>query len=142
LKALLEQGIRPDFIVGTSVGAWNGGWLAQGASVERIEQLARVWRNVNSRTLNVIWWRAARNLVRRRPFLYEGDGMTRLIAANITRQTFKDLDIPSHAVTIDLTDGRKAVLSSRPLVPAVLASSGIPRLVPPVVLVGSQDVDG
>jgi len=39
LKALLEQGIRPDFIVGTSVGAWNGGWLAQGASVERIEQL-------------------------------------------------------------------------------------------------------
>src|ERR1700694_3826310 len=83
LKALLEHGIRPDFIVGTSVGAWNGGWVAQGASVERLEQLARVWRNVTPRALNVIWWRAARNLVRRRPSLYEGDGMTRLIAANL-----------------------------------------------------------
>jgi len=142
LKALLEQGVRPDLIVGTSVGAWNGGWLAQGASVERIEQLAQVWRDVNSRTLNVIWWRAARNLVRRRPFLYEGDGMTRLIAANITRQTFKDLDIPFHAVAIDLTDGRKAVFGSGPLAPAVLASSAIPGMFPPVIIDGHQYVDG
>jgi NTE family protein len=142
LKALLEQGIKPDFIVGTSVGAWNGGWLAQGASVERIEQLARVWRNVNSRTLNVIWWRAARNLVRRRPSLYPGDGMTRLIAANISRQTFADLDIQFHAVAIDLTEGRKAVFSSGPLAPAVLASSAIPGMFPPVLIDGRQYVDG
>lgn len=142
LKGLLEHGIRPDFIVGTSVGAWNGGWLAQGASVERIEELARIWRNVNSRTLNVIWWRAARNLVRRRPFLYEGDGMTRLIAANITRQTFADLDIAFHAVAIDLTEGRKAVFSAGPLAPAVLASSAIPGMFPPVIVDGRQYVDG
>ena len=142
LKALLEHGIRPDFIVGTSVGAWNGGWLAQGATVERLERLARVWRNVNARTLNVIWWRAARNLVRRRPFLYEPDGMTRLIAANLTRQTFADLDIPFHAVAIDLTDGKKTVFSSGPLAPAVLASSAIPGMFPPVVIDAHQYVDG
>lgn len=142
LKALLEQGIRPDFIVGTSVGAWNGGWLAQGATVERLERLARVWRNVNARTLNVIWWRAARNLVRRRPSLYEPDGMTRLITANITRQTFADLDIPFHAVAIDLTDGKKAVFSRGPLAPAVLASSAIPGMFPPVVIDSHQYVDG
>src|SRR5262249_26347136 len=28
LRALLEAGIRPDVIVGTSIGAWNGALLA------------------------------------------------------------------------------------------------------------------
>jgi NTE family protein len=142
LKALIEQGIKPDLVVGTSVGAWNGGWLAQAPTLERLEQLADVWRRVNARTLNVLWWRAARNLVRRRPFLYEGDGMSRLIASNITKHTFEDLEIPFHAVAIDLTTGTKKVFSDGPLAPAVLASSAIPGMFPPVVIDGHQYVDG
>lgn len=142
LRALLEDGIRPDLIVGTSVGAWNGGWLAQGASLERVAQLAEVWRHVTAASLNIIWWRAARNLVRRRPFLYDGSGLSRLVGNNIIKQNFEDLEIPFHAVAINLTAGTKAVFSTGPLAPAVLASSAIPGMFPPVVIDGQQYVDG
>ena len=27
LRALLEHGVRPDVVVGTSIGAWNAAWL-------------------------------------------------------------------------------------------------------------------
>jgi NTE family protein len=142
LRALLEESIRPDLIVGTSVGAWNGGWLAQAPTAEGVEQLANIWRQVNAASLNIIWWRAARNLVRRRPFLYDGSGMSRLVANHIIKQNFEDLEIPFHAIAINLTAGTKAVFNSGPLAPAVLASSAIPGMFPPVLINGEQYVDG
>ncbi|HEY5076072.1 MAG TPA: patatin-like phospholipase family protein, partial [Acidimicrobiia bacterium] len=42
LAALRERGIRPDVIVGTSVGALNGAWLA-GHPDAPIDDLAKVW---------------------------------------------------------------------------------------------------
>jgi NTE family protein len=142
LRALLEHGIKPDFIVGTSVGAWNGGYLAHEPSVEWIQGLEAIWRKVTPATLQLAWWRAARNLVRRRPSLYAGDGLSRLIAGNIRKHTFEDLAVPFYAVAIDLTAGRKAVFNSGPLAPAVLASSAIPGIFPPVEIDGHQHVDG
>ncbi len=43
LAALRERGIRPDVIVGTSVGALNGAWLA-GHPDAPIDDLAEVWK--------------------------------------------------------------------------------------------------
>jgi NTE family protein len=45
-------------------------------------------------------------------------------------------------VAIDLTAGTKAVFSHGPLAPAVLASSAIPGVFPPVTIDGHQHVDG
>ncbi len=45
-------------------------------------------------------------------------------------------------VAIDLSNGRKAVFSSGPLTPAVLASSAIPGIFPPISIDGRQHVDG
>ena len=46
--ALRERGITPDLIVGTSVGAINGSWLAGGGSVD---ELAEVWRSLRRKQL-------------------------------------------------------------------------------------------
>ena len=142
LRALLEHGIRPDFVVGVSIGAWNGAWLAHRPELEWIERLDAVWRQVSRQTLDMVWWRAARNMVRRRPSLYEGSGLARLISRHIQVHDFEDLEIPLHVVAINLTLGAKAVFSRGPLAPAVLASSAIPGIFPPVTIGEHQHVDG
>jgi NTE family protein len=42
LEVLTANGIRPDLIVGTSVGAVNGAWLANGMSTDGQAQLLSV----------------------------------------------------------------------------------------------------
>lgn len=142
LQALLEAGIKPDLIVGTSVGAWNGAWLASDPSLEWVARLGQVWRQITRASFDMVWWRAARNLVRRRPSLYDGDGIARLLARYLRVRTFEDLAVHLHVVAIDLSNGRKAVFSSGPLAPAVLASSAIPGVFPPISIDGQQYVDG
>src|SRR5215472_14914911 len=41
--ALSRAGLVPDLIVGTSVGAWNGAWLARSASEEHARGLLAMW---------------------------------------------------------------------------------------------------
>ena len=142
LRALLERNITPDLVVGVSIGAWNGAWLAHRPELDWVKRLEDVWRNVTRRTLDIVWWRAARNMVRRKPSLYEGDGLSRFVARHLQVHNFEDLAVPLHTVAIDLTMGTKAVFSHGPLAPAVLASSAIPGIFPPVVIDGRQHVDG
>ncbi len=142
LRALLEAGIRPDLVVGTSVGAWNGAWMASDPTETSLDRLAEVWRQITRASFDMVWWRAARNLVRRRPSLYDGRGIARLLARYLRVHTFEDLAVPLHVVAIDLSNGRKAVFSSGPLTPAVLASSAIPGVFPPISIDGRQHVDG
>jgi NTE family protein len=142
LRALIERGIMPDFVVGVSIGAWNGAWLAHRPDLDWVKQLEEVWRHVSRRTLDMVWWRAARNMVRRKPSLYEGTGLSRFVARHLQVHNFEDLAVPLHTVAIDLTMGTKAVFSHGPLGPAVLASSAIPGIFPPVLIDGRQHVDG
>jgi len=142
LRALIERDITPDFVVGVSIGAWNGAWLAHRPELDWVKKLEDVWRQVTRRTLDMVWWRAARNTVRRKPSLYEGDGLSRFVARHLQVHNFEDLAVPLHTVAIDLTMGTKAVFSHGPLGPAVLASSAIPGVFPPVVIEGRQHVDG
>ena len=46
LRALLEAGVRPDLVVGTSVGAINGAAVAADPSVAAVETLAEVWQRL------------------------------------------------------------------------------------------------
>jgi NTE family protein len=142
LRALAEHRIVPDFIVGTSVGAWNGAWVASGLTPERVRQLAAIWGTISRTSFRMAWWRAARNYTLRRTALYDGEGLARLIARHLQAHRFEDLAIPLYAISVNISRGVKAVLSQGPLAPAVLASSAIPGIFPPVLIKGEQHVDG
>jgi NTE family protein len=43
LAAVAETGVQPDLVVGTSVGALNGAWVAAGAP---LDELGAVWRSL------------------------------------------------------------------------------------------------
>jgi NTE family protein len=46
LLALTEEDVRPDLIVGTSVGAVNGAWIAAHPDRESVASLAKLWRSL------------------------------------------------------------------------------------------------
>lgn len=47
IAALVEAGVTPDLIVGTSVGAVNGGWLAGRPGAAGVADLAALWRGLH-----------------------------------------------------------------------------------------------
>lgn len=49
LRALAGYGIKPDFIVGTSVGALNGAFIAGRPETSAIDDLAMLWSSLHRR---------------------------------------------------------------------------------------------
>jgi hypothetical protein len=61
LRALLEAGIRPDLVVGTSIGALNGAFLVGHLDLDGMKEMKRFWISVQRREVFPI---SHRNLVR------------------------------------------------------------------------------
>jgi predicted acylesterase/phospholipase RssA len=49
LRELLAHGIKPDLVVGSSVGAINGAYLAGAPSLEGVRRLEAIWRGLRRR---------------------------------------------------------------------------------------------
>jgi NTE family protein len=145
LRALLEREIVPDVVIGTSVGALNGATLATSPTLDKIDELHELW--VGLRGENVFPggpWRRAWNVLRRDDHLIENDGVQEVIARAHTAATFADLVIPLRVVTTDLETGEERIFLNGPLAPALLASTALPGIFPPVEheLPGKLHVDG
>ena len=51
LKALVEAGVTPDFVVGTSVGALNATYFAFHPNLEGVLELEKIWLSIRSRQI-------------------------------------------------------------------------------------------
>lgn len=149
LRALLEGGIVPQFLVGTSAGAINACYVAaHGYSASTIETLGVKWRSV---TKEVIYpgglLSVALRVLRGRDSLYASDGVRKLIEqmlpAGVTR--FGDLRVPLYVTAADLRTSKLYLFgedANALLADAVLASASVPVIHPPVEFFGLQLVDG
>lgn len=142
LQALDEIGLRPDLVVGTSVGALNGAVLAERPD-DAATILRKVWSDLERRDLiprnllSLVW-----RLTQSASSLIGPEGMERVAEQVLRAETFEDLAVPLAAVTLDLDTGARRVLDSGSLLPALLASAAIPGLFPPVTVDGHVLVDG
>jgi NTE family protein len=68
--------------------------------------------------------------------------LRRLVKRYVTADRIEDADVPLHVVTADVLTGEEVLLSSGPLVEAVLASASIPGVFPPVEWEGRLLTDG
>ncbi len=48
MRALLEADIRPDLVLGTSIGALNGAMIARDPTLGAIERMSDLWRSARS----------------------------------------------------------------------------------------------
>lgn len=143
LLALAEVGVAPDFIVGTSVGAVNGGWLASRPDAAGIAGLAEVWRSLSRR--DVFPTRPVFGLLGflgELPSLVPGTNLRRLLRKHLEFTRLEDAPIPLHVVATDVLSGHDVLLSSGDAVDAIAASAAIPAVLPPVRIDGRELMDG
>ncbi len=158
LRALLDIGERPDVVVGTSIGAWNGACLALRPTLEGIDWLANAWLSTNTNKLllgidpilnsppqAVNFGRVLatlRRLAGGNPSLYSDAGLRQFIGRYLKDITFEDMAIPLRIIAADITTSTRAVFATGPVIPAVMASGAIPGVFPPVAIDGHVYVDG
>lgn len=144
LRALYERGVAPDLIVGTSVGALNGAYIAsRAATPDTADELADVWRSVGRWTvfpLNPVT--GFFGFFGARDHLVSDRGLRKLVAENLELGLIEDSPTPLHVITTDLLSGRELRLSRGDALQAVIASAAIPGVFPAVELDGRLLIDG
>jgi NTE family protein len=143
LDELIRRGIRADRVFGASVGAINGAAYAGNPTPAGIEHMADVWRGIRGTdifprgTFDGPWaW------FQKRAGVHANTGLRRIIEAGVEFEDLEDAVIPVEVVTTSLTDGRERWITHGPAVEAILASSAIPSIFPPVTIDGDVLVDG
>jgi NTE family protein len=144
LEALYEQGITPDFLVGTSVGALNAAFVAsRPQSPQTATELGRVWRDLQRQDVFPLSMSAlVGGVCGRRDHLVPDRELRRLIRRYIQFEDLADAPIPLHLVAFDLIEGRELLLSEGPAVEAIAASASIPGIFPPVAIGERRLIDG
>jgi NTE family protein len=143
LRALVEAGVRPDLVVGTSVGALNGAVLAALPPEQVADRLEEVWGSADARSLF-----AAGSVARLREFARSGvaahsSGPLRRMASSVLGdRLIEDLPVPFTCCAAGIEDAAEHWFDRGPVVDAVLASAAVPGLLPPVEVDGRHYLDG
>lgn len=164
LKVLEENGIYPDYITGTSIGAVIGGLYALGYSATEIDSLMaeinvtqllddnyqrgdlyigqKRWAPYGNLTLDL----DKQGMPHLPPSIYSGNKLNlefaRLFLPASAYQDFSSLPIPFACVATDLLTGEPKVFSKGSLMQAVRASISVPSLMKPFQFEGSSYIDG
>lgn len=161
MKALLEAGIVPDFVAGTSMGAIVGSLYADSLDIGAVERTIRALLDSKEFRRRS---RCSRGLRPGPEFLRQGlrhgqEGVLLLpvhvresvVSAGaffsemdriVPDKNFSGLRIPFACMALDIVSGLPMIIRSGPLRIAVKASSAVPGILPPVPIDGRVCVDG
>ena len=143
LQALADRGIKPDLLVGTSVGAINAAYLAADPTPARIEKLAAIWAGLRRRDVFPTSVPGAlRAMTGRKNAFVDPRPLRRLVEEFLTYGRIENATCPLAIVATDVVTGAEVVLRHGDVVDAVMASAAIPSVFPPVELDGHTLMDG
>jgi NTE family protein len=143
LQVLTEHGFVPDRVYGSSVGAVNGAAFAGDPTREGVQRMTEIWRSLTREDvypqgrLHGPWL-----YFQQRDSVFANAGLRKVIEEGITFERLEDAIIPVEVVATSLTDGRERWFTYGPAVEAVLASSAVPAIFPPVEIDEERFIDG
>jgi len=141
LRVLLAAGVRPDFVVGASVGALNASYFAGAPDIDCVTRLEAIWRGLKRSDIFPFSLTTALGLIRHPDYLVDPGGLRGLIEANLPFARLEDAQIPLSIMATDL-QGQVVRLSKGPAIEAILASTAIPAVFPSVEIDGEPLIDG
>jgi NTE family protein len=142
LRAVLESGVSPALVVGTSVGAVNGAAIAADPTLTGVENLAALWGSLAEAGMfsETVLARAS-TLLRYRTHLYSPAPLRKLLTDQLP-PTFEELRVPFQCVAASIEQAGARWFTSGNLTDAVMASCAVPGLLPPAVIDGEHFLDG
>lgn len=145
LKGLIEAGVKPDLVVGTSAGAMNAAFVAMDPTTDGIDRLESIWRSIKDDDL----WPGSRNkrtwarLLMRGNRVFDNTGIASIISRELGEGVrFEDTRIPLSIVATEIGSGTEKVFTSGRLLEPLLASAAMPSIWPPVEIDGKTYMDG
>jgi NTE family protein len=131
IEVLEENGIKPDFIVGTSAGSIVGSIYASGKSAQELRDIALKMQVHDVRDFNI----------KLQGFL-DGKKVESYVNRQVDNLPLEDLKIPLYVVATELKHGEKVVFNKGSTGQAVRASISIPSMFIPANINGNEYVDG
>jgi NTE family protein len=144
LRALLEMGFEPDMIVGTSVGAINGAFMAREFSMAQLDRLEEIWRGITTEDVfprRGVIELAGSFLGSEGRHIASKRGLEALAGEPLT-ESHDELVVPTTLIASDILTGEKILLSEGDLRTHMVTSASIPGVFPPVELGERVLVDG
>lgn len=155
LKVLEAEGIKPDFIAGSSVGAIVGSLYAAGLPASRIEEIIlskdfkRAFFPIPRQLKIFLYGIKYTAVVGLTPFsplpgLYSGKSLAKFVRKHLPEgvENMEDLKIPFAATAVNLVNTKAVWMTKGSIAEAVRASSSVPFVYRPVKVNGARLVDG
>ncbi len=144
VRALLERDVRPDLVLGTSVGALNGVVLASDPTLDAVGALDDLWRAVaeNREVYADGPLRQARRALRTGTHLHSAEPLRRRLEERFGDTTFADLTVEFQCCAASIERAAEHWFTAGPVVEAVMASAAVPGLLPPARVNGEHYLDG
>jgi NTE family protein len=135
LKVLEKEGIKIDFITGTSMGSLIGACYALGLSLEDLEKEALSFNK--RKALSHLF-----DFGNPKISLLGGSKIHKYINHYLKDADFEDTKIPFQAIATDLSTGNEVILKNGDMSKAVIASISVPGIFPPVKIDDRYLIDG
>lgn len=135
LKVLEKEGIKPDCLAGTSMGALIGAFWATGMNVADIEELAMGFDR--KKALKEIV-----DLSRFKFSIIKGIKIKNFLEKYIGDKTFADTKMPFRILATKLTNGEEVIIDKGSLVDAIMASICLPGVFPAYCFNNEYYIDG
>jgi NTE family protein len=142
LKALLEGGVKPDIVVGTSIGAVNAAGIAADPSLEQVERMREMWCSVKARDIFSLNPVANCRALFRDGALFSAHRWRQFLERRATYHNIEEAAVPLRITATDYDEGRSVVFDSGPVLDAVMASTALPGVFPPYRLGARWYLDG
>lgn len=143
MEVLLEHGIVPHALVGTSVGALNAAFMGLRPDQARVQELRARWLRLGTQdifpggTLTRVG-----HLLRQRPYLFSSAALARLIADWVPAELLEDIPTPVRIVTTPLAGDSAVYHRHGKLDQLLLATAAVPAVFAPVILPASSGFPG
>ncbi|MBA4343216.1 MAG: esterase [Methylibium sp.] len=131
IQVLEEQGIKVDFLTGTSAGSLVAALYASGMNGRELASLAE---NMDEGAITD-WSFPGRGLIR-------GEALARYVREKTGGRLIEQMPLPLGIVATDLSDGSGVLFRSGDTGAAVRASSAVPAVFQPVKIGAREFVDG